>query len=363
MAEEAGRIVKRKRIRLPQGNTVDIPVITEISFVDPVEQAQETRYSVDNTDASDRDVHNASIPGDGVATDESGQSPGLIVERVDVWKVIDQIQRAQETDVAFDSKTVAEPPEAPPYFTTHQTTHIVKYINTPDNGNWIKSELIDELRWLDPVEQAQETYITLLNPPDNDAIDGLTLGTDAGVTTVAIDPSIEEITDGNGESNPVRTDPFQNIVDFNEAGTGQPHSWVIGFINGAFLDVDGTARLFPREGDKVTFAYSFMDSYAGTAQLVTGTVHGMGGVQTVGAPLEYGGPSRESLVGTTFTATFVKSNSDPPEFKTMTWDISGMNFTPDHFQFSHVYITPHNPELNNAIPGWNVILTGSETTA
>ena len=213
MPTETRRIVKRKRVSLPGGGTVDIPVIAQITFLDVVDQAQESEFHLENGSAGKRDVRIASIPGDGGATDETGSGSGLRVERVDLWRVLDVVEQGQETDFHPDSKTVNS--SGPKYFSTHEKTHVVKYINTPDDGNWIKSELIDTWKFADTVDQGQESEYFLFNPPDNGGIAGLALGTDSdGTTTIAVDPAIAEIADA---VDPVRTDPFQNIVDYKGA--------------------------------------------------------------------------------------------------------------------------------------------------
>jgi hypothetical protein len=211
MPVETGRAIRRKRIQLPNGSTVDIPVVTQIAFLDVVDNGQESEFHLENGAAGYRDVRVASVPGNGAPTDESGGSDGLKVERVDTWRVLDVVSQGQETDFHPDSKTIN--PSGPKYFSTHEKTHVVKYINTPDDGNWIKSELIDQWKYADTVDQGQESEYFLFNPPDNAGIAGLTLGTDSeGNPTVAIDPGTAEISDA---INPVRTDPFQNIVDFS----------------------------------------------------------------------------------------------------------------------------------------------------
>jgi hypothetical protein len=214
MPTETNRVIRRKQIALPNGGSVNIAVITQITFLDVVNQAQESEFHLENGAQGKRDVRVASVPGNGAATDETGVADGLKVERVDVWRVLDVVEQGQETFFHPDSKTVKEPPDAPPFFATHEKTHLVKYINTPDDGNWIKSELIDRWKYADTVEQGQETEYFLSNPPDGN-VSGLTIGTDAdGMTTIAVDLGIAEISDSaNGIDPPWRTDPFQNIVD------------------------------------------------------------------------------------------------------------------------------------------------------
>ena len=136
----------------------------------------------------------------------------------------DVVAQGQETFYAPDNKTFdssAVPNFKTPYFTTHEKTHVVKYINTPDDGNWIKSELIDKWKYRDAVDQAQETEFFLSNPPDNQDISGITVGTDSDgtTTTVAVDPNLPDISgSGNNVDPPWRLDPFQNLVDFSGGG-------------------------------------------------------------------------------------------------------------------------------------------------
>ena len=191
MPTETGRVVGRKQVKIPNGGTVDCPVITKITFQDPVDRYQETQYTIDNSSQSNRDTHVASIPGGGQSTDESGNSANdlsqLQVQRIDLWRVRDPVDRYQDTYTALDNKTVQEPPNgvAPPYptpgyFTTHEKTHLVKYINTPDDGGYVVSELIDKIKVQDPVDRYQETEYSLQNPPDNQNISGITIVGDDG---------------------------------------------------------------------------------------------------------------------------------------------------------------------------------------
>jgi hypothetical protein len=146
----------------------------------------------------------------------------LKVERVDRLRVLDGPDRGQESFFAPDSRTVNQPPEAPPFFITHEKTHIVRYLNTPDDGNSLDSELIDEIRFTDPNDRGQDTYIILANPPNNQGIDGITIGdpvegTNDGngnpIYTIQVDPNLDDISDSeNGIDPPWRLDPFQNIV-------------------------------------------------------------------------------------------------------------------------------------------------------
>ncbi len=237
MPMENARKRARKLVKLPGGDTCYIPVITEIDFIDPVGDpsaqavkwapGQEFDYSVDNTAKSGRTVHVDQVvaiavdrdgnPGD-PPTELSGAS--LAVERIDTWPVLDVVERGQEFDFVLDNKTGAGSTDPNnltlPHFSTHQKTHIYRYYQDPmnpnDSGIWIDSELIDQLDVVDAVNRGQESQFTLLNQT-NDQFRGGDLSGQA-------DPNDPDITigDGSGEGtfdNPVRTDPFQNIVNWS----------------------------------------------------------------------------------------------------------------------------------------------------
>ena len=73
---------------------------------------------------------------------------------------------------------------------------MVRYFNPNDNTQYIDSELIDELRVLDPNSRSQETQFILNNPANGDAAQA--------------DPNDPNIADtANGIDPPWRTDPFQ----------------------------------------------------------------------------------------------------------------------------------------------------------
>ncbi len=191
MPTEAGRVTKRKRI--PLGDSfVDIPVITQISFIDPNERYQEIQFTVDNSAQGTRRVHVVTL---GAADD----AETLQVERIDQWPVFDAADRGQETQHTLDNVT-GEDASPYPHFTTHARTHYVTYKSATDSASII-TELIDELVVFDPNDRGQDTHFFLTgNPP-------------AGSYT--LDPSDPDISDsGHGIDPPWRTDPFQNIVAF-----------------------------------------------------------------------------------------------------------------------------------------------------
>lgn len=214
MPTETNRKLATKTFSTPFGN-IKVPVITEITFQDPSDRYQETTYTIDNTGNADRDVHVAWVandPTDPQATEHAANTTppsGLIaVERIDQWRIKDNVDRGQETFTKPDNETYN--PSGPPFFRTHLKTHIVSYRQDPTDPNdtaLISSELIDEFVMVDPLDRNQETHYFLLNPKDDDE------------ANAQITPDLPDITDsGNGVDPPYRTDPFQNIVRLG----GQP---------------------------------------------------------------------------------------------------------------------------------------------
>jgi hypothetical protein len=196
MPVEFSRTTKRKRIKLPGGHFVDVPVITAIAWLDASDRFQETQHSVDNSSESDREVHVDQVYKTGQTSGES-----ISVERIDVWKVIDPQDRYQETQTTLDNVTGKD--SVPPHFSTHTETHVVRYKN-PDNANvYIDSELIDRFSFIDAADRGQETIFQLNNPKTDDEAQA--------------DPNDPDITDINLDP-PFRTDPFQNIIGWNSAG-------------------------------------------------------------------------------------------------------------------------------------------------
>ncbi len=202
MPTEVGRTTARKRITLPGGAQIDVPVITKISFLDP-SRGQETQFTISNDHTGVRTVHVDTIS---VSTGE------LKVERIDGWPTFDATDRAQETQFTFDNVKRGQNP--PPYFIAHVKTHVVRYFDiNGDENNYIESELIDAFTMFDAPDRAQETVYTLNNPQNDD--------------DAQADSSDPEISDSdNGIDPPWRTDPFQNIVNFNESGQAYLEYWI-----------------------------------------------------------------------------------------------------------------------------------------
>lgn len=204
MPVEAGRTTARKRILLPGGAEVWIPVVTQINFVDPVDRYQEWQYKVDNSAQSGRTVHVDTVH----ALTQSGAVDGsqsIQVERIDLWPVTDAVDRGQETQVRFDNVTGANTTPIP-HFETHFKTHYKTWHAADEPNSWVMVEYIDEVRVLDPVDRAQETYVVIANNPTGVG-ETLELSEYADISDTA-----------NGVDPPYRTDPFQNIVAFASAG-------------------------------------------------------------------------------------------------------------------------------------------------
>ncbi len=224
MPNEGSRITARKTVVLPDEETISVPVITQISFIDPGERYQETEHHIDNSSESNRivhvdQVHPVDVDRDGVPTEDAPTAgeDTLYVERIDTWNSLDPLERAQETQLTLDNSTGND--LLPPHFTNHERTHIYRYHQDPQNpddeGVWIDSELIDEFAVIDPQNRHQETHYTLTNPTNDEFR--------AGDVTGQADPTDPDITieggDGEGtEANPVRLDPFQNIVNYSKGG-------------------------------------------------------------------------------------------------------------------------------------------------
>ncbi len=223
MPTEYHRTRGRKTIELPNGDRVTVPVITKLSFIDPVRRYQETEHSFDNTETSSRrvhvdQVHSVDVDRDGVpteATPEAGED-SLFVERIDTWNSVDPVRRGQEVQLTLDNTTGND--LLPPHFSNHERTHIYRYHQDPQNpddeGTWIDSELIDEFRVVDPVRRNQEVRFALDNPTNTEFRDGDLSGQ---ASDADLDITIGGDAEGT-EANPVRLDPFQNIVNYSKGG-------------------------------------------------------------------------------------------------------------------------------------------------
>jgi hypothetical protein len=209
LSTEENRKWGKKTITLPTGDDVDIRVVTEITFLDKVDSGQETRYTIYNRAGdANRDVHV-----DQVQDSSGANTDTLSVERIDMWRVKDTVDRAQETFITMDNKTGGD--TVPPSFTTHIKTHTTNFVSQQNSQIFITTEWIDEFKVKDTVDQAQETHYFVTGNPQSD--DDSTPGMD------------DE--DLGGETSNIRTDPYQNIVDWRAppADTGYEYRIEISF--------------------------------------------------------------------------------------------------------------------------------------
>jgi len=201
-----GRKRARKIITLPGGTQIPITLLNGFSSIDPHSRYQQYDFSINNTESADRAVHvdelYPSIDGE---NDTSGDP--LKVERIDEWKVIDPHNRSQEHIYTFDNKTGSD--SIPPHFSAHEKTHSYRYYETPgvidDDGPWIEVEFLDQFRTIDKADRYQESLHTFTGNPE--------MGDMSWAPTD--DDELISGYDGSDEK-PIRTDPFQNIVNFNE---------------------------------------------------------------------------------------------------------------------------------------------------
>ncbi len=221
MPAEFSRTTARKKVRLPGDETIDVPVITVISFIDPFHQYQEYQYQIDNTENVERSKHvdivnPVAVDKDGVPTETTPTADTgaqLYVERIDIWNTIDPFGRYQESGMTLDNTTGND--KLPPHFSNHTRTHIYRYYKDPQNPNddgvWVDSEVIDEFAVIDPFEQYQERQFTLANPTNEELRDG-----DVSGQANQDDPDITIGGEGEGTvDTPIRLDPFQNIVNYS----------------------------------------------------------------------------------------------------------------------------------------------------
>jgi hypothetical protein len=203
----------RKLVLLPGGDTMYIPCLVQLPFINAADQYQEVTVFCDSTAESSRKVHVDQV--DSIPVDADGNPTGggptgagkLYVERIDEWHTLTMAEQAQE-QVTFPDNVTGHDTQ-PPRFTTHKKTHVYRYYKDPDNQSnalsWIDAEVIDEFDGLTMADQAQETHWLLDNAYNGDL-------------SGQADPVDPDITIGSGEGtsdNPIRLDPFQNIINWN----------------------------------------------------------------------------------------------------------------------------------------------------
>lgn len=174
------------------------------------EQAQEYWFYFDNSPNSSRKVHTKTI------TAAGGGSLSLSVERIDEFNIKDMPSQGQESTFIL---TNTDPPPIQPDGSnnpSHEKVHYVRYF--PDNDSQrqisIDVELIDELKIKVMADQAQEWIYYIRHPEIGDVINDPSVP--YVVTKGYCDPSLELAPE---TSEPIRLDPFQNIV---RIGNSQP---------------------------------------------------------------------------------------------------------------------------------------------
>jgi len=183
--------------------TIDIPVIDEITFIDGMRQNQEFRFKFDNSDQADRKVHILTF---GDPTDP--QPKDLRVEEIEEFKIIDNFERGQDYLYKFLFDDSENPPE-------HLKFHDVKVMTKhplidPDTGEKmgptrvIVLRRIDQLLVLDGRELGQETIFKLDWDDDKD---------------LDTPPPPDTSWDNSSINPPWRFDPFQIILAINTVST------------------------------------------------------------------------------------------------------------------------------------------------
>lgn len=311
MPEEFSRTTARKRITLPTGGEVNVPVITKISFIDPYQQYQEFEHSINNSAEGDRTVHVDQVHP--VTEGVSDDALSLPVERIEEWPSTDQYDRNQETRLQLDNITGSD--QKPPSFITHLKTHVVRYRNEDDENIWIDSELIDSFAFIDPFDRYQEKVYTLLHPPGEFDAQGHEI-----IIADANDPNIAD--SDNGIDPPWRTDPFQNIVNWNGQTVGI--TWI---YTGAYT-------------------YLFLPG-AGT-----------------GGPKTFTHPD-ETVVDGSCAQTLVWTLTSAPDVQTG-WSLTGAPTVPNqtytdwtNFVGPWILSAPNAPSVPGVLPGYQIFTGGS----
>jgi hypothetical protein len=208
MAEQADRLLKRKRIKSPTDDNVfvDIPVIYTGSFVTAAEKYQEGKFFFKNDSTASRKVHIQRV-----TNHTSGDYAD--VERIDSWFTTNAAEQYQETEWKIAD---TDPPPVQPDGSdnpAHEKKHVVRYFTDNDDSSdsWVDVELIDELKVTLPQDQYQEYEIFPLHADKGDPVDdtSVSYSPTKGFCDPALDPAPVE----DGLDPPYRTDPLSNIVN------------------------------------------------------------------------------------------------------------------------------------------------------
>lgn len=234
------RIYKRKTIAIMSGDdivdSVEIPVIAEMSFIGS--RGQEFRYRFTND--STTKLRTVRVKKVGSATGEFGSANVnfdryVNAERIQSMAFSNSVEMVDEkgkpvlynqawrTDKRFKNQDPA--PKQPdgsddPH---HLQVHYVRYYknnDTSEGSSWIDVELIDKIDMLGT--NAQEYGFKLNHPPPTG---GQTSDDDPyhpkiGFCDPSLDPLPTEYRDENGRPLAARLDPFQNIVNVNTSFLG-----------------------------------------------------------------------------------------------------------------------------------------------
>jgi hypothetical protein len=184
----------------PSDSDIIVLVIDEITFIDPKDKYQQTTWSLDNSNASSRDVHAFTITG-------SDGASKLSVERIDQYDALDPKDHYQETRTTLDNASEARfAIDYAPTGADSRTTHDVK-IYSKDGSSWLVMRRTDSFSVTDPKDRYQETTFTLDNK-DLDAGDPAPTNLDPPTTDW----------DGTTINPPWRFDPYQNVIDVQFGG-------------------------------------------------------------------------------------------------------------------------------------------------
>ncbi len=203
----------RKRIGLPNGGAVFIPVLNQIPFSVAADQYQEHIVYLRNGIDTNRVTHIRDVP-------NLDNTETIQVERIDKWPVKTMAEQAQER--IYYLKNLDPPPILPDGTNdpAHEKVHYVRYFSDNDSNSdvWLDVELIDTLKVTVAAEQYQEWLLYLRHDAPGDQVNDP--GVNYGPVTVGFcDPALDRASQDEGLDPPYRLDPFQNIIQFNSGGT------------------------------------------------------------------------------------------------------------------------------------------------
>lgn len=205
----------RKRIQLPGGDYVDIPVLERVPFVVAQEQYQERNLYFRNGADGRRKVRVQAVQSlDGSET--------IDVERIERFPVRTASEQYQER--AFILKNNDPPPiqVSGSNNPAHEKVHYVRYYkdNNQSSNSWVDVELIDRLKIIDPSSQYQEWRLYIRHDQPGQIIDDSRVP--YVVTLGNCDPSLPLSATEAGIDPPYRLDPLQNIVTFRTNENTEP---------------------------------------------------------------------------------------------------------------------------------------------